>query len=62
MTDEAREAAVARVAAYLNEIERVNKANDYKRSSYADAIHGINDIELRRSDLLLILDDSPTRD
>jgi len=52
---DAVEEARRRVVAYLDEIERVNKANDYGRSSYADAVHGINDFELRRSDLRLIL-------
>ena len=58
---DAVEEARRRVVAYLAEIERVNRANDYMRSSYADAVHSINDYELRRSDLLLILG-SLTRD
>lgn len=55
---ESFDAAVARVAAYLDEMDRVDAANR-GGSRYADDVHGINDRVLLRSDLRAILSGIP---
>ena len=44
------ERARDRIAAYLDEMDRVDAANR-AGSRYDDTVHGINDLELRRSDI-----------
>jgi hypothetical protein len=50
------QAAIERLTAYLDEMDRVDTGprGDYS-PQYPDDVHGINDFELRRSDVRTVL-------
>jgi hypothetical protein len=47
--------AVARLTAYLDEMDRINAKSTL---TYGDVVHGINDLELRRSDIRAVLSEA----
>src|SRR5436190_24380026 len=51
------QAAIDRLTAYLNEVDRVNNARGGKLMNWqhADEIHGLNDFPLRRSDIRMVV-------
>jgi hypothetical protein len=49
--------AIERLETYLNEVDRVNAAQGGKLMNWqhADAVHGLNEFEIRRSDVRVVL-------
>lgn len=45
-----------RIGEYLSEIERIHAALAGRSWQFGDVVHGINDIELRRSDIASLLE------
>ena len=54
MTKEQAE-ALDRLEAYLNEMDRVD-SKTVGMTHYDDTVHGINDLELRRSDIRTLIE------